>query len=46
VLDYLLNYYNADLALLAESEKLLMEKVNRWKLDMEEKGLGVNIGKI
>src|SRR6476469_223661 len=34
-----------DLALLAESEKLLIEKVNRWKLGMEEKGLRVNIGK-
>ena len=30
---------------MAESEKLLMEKVNRWKLDMEEKRLRVNIGK-
>lgn len=37
--------YADDLALLAESEKLLMEKVNRWKLGMEEKGLRVNIGK-
>ena len=33
--------YADDLALLAESEKLLMEKVNRWKLGMEEKDLGL-----
>ena len=37
--------YTDDLALLAESEKLLMENVNKWNLGMEEKGLRVNIRK-
>ena len=37
--------YADDLALLAETETLLMEKVNRWKPGMEEKGFRVNIGK-
>ena len=37
--------YADDLALLAESEKLLMETVNGWKLGTEENGFRVNIGK-
>jgi hypothetical protein len=37
--------YADDLALAAESEKQLMEKIKRWKDGMEEKGLRVNVGK-
>ena len=37
--------YADDLALLAESEELLIEKINRWKGGMERKGLKVNMGK-
>jgi hypothetical protein len=38
--------YADDLALAAESEKQLMEKIKRWKDGMEEKGLRVNVGKL
>ena len=37
--------YADDLVLLAESEELLLEKIKKWKVGMEEKGLRVNIGK-
>ena len=37
--------YADDLALLAESEAELLEKIKRWKQGMEEKGLRVNIDK-
>src|SRR5579864_9286366 len=34
-----------DLALLAESKKQLLEKIIRWKVGLEERGLRENIGK-
>jgi hypothetical protein len=37
--------YAHDLVLMAESEELLVEKLRRWKVDREEKGLRVNVGK-
>ena len=37
--------YADDLVLMAESEKLLMEKLRKWKKGMEAKGLRVNAGK-
>lgn len=37
--------YADDLALLAESEELLMKKIKIWKEGMEMKGLRVNLGK-
>ena len=37
--------YADDLALMAETKKELLEKVERWKDGMERKGLRVNIGK-
>mgnify|MGYP003460147097 FL=1 len=37
--------YADDLVLMAESEKLLVEKINKWKAGVEEKGLKVNMGK-
>ena len=37
--------YADDLVLVAETEKLLMEKLRKWKKGMELKGLRVNIGK-
>src|SRR5271157_5206058 len=37
--------YADDLALLAESENELMEKVTHWKVALEAKGLKVNMGK-
>ena len=37
--------YADDLALLAESERVLMEKIKTWKDQMEKKGLRVNMGK-
>jgi hypothetical protein len=37
--------YADDLVLMAESEELLVEKVRRWKVGMEERGLKVNMGK-
>jgi len=30
---------------LAESKELLLEKIKKWKVGMEEKGLRVNVGK-
>ena len=37
--------YADDLILIAETEGLLVEKIKRWKVGMEEKGLRVNMGK-
>jgi hypothetical protein len=37
--------YADDLVLLADSEDLLVVKINMWKAGMEEKGLRVNMGK-
>ena len=37
--------YADDLALLAESKEQLLEKIRRWKVGLEERGLRVNIGK-
>lgn len=37
--------YADDLALIAESEEELIEKIKRWKNGMEEKGLRVNVAK-
>ena len=37
--------YADDLVLVAETEELLMEKLRKWKMGMELKGLRVNIGK-
>ena len=37
--------YADDLVLLAESKELLLEKIKKWKVGMEEKGLRVNVGK-
>ena len=37
--------YADDLVIIAESEKRLMEKVSKWKEDLERKGLKVNVGK-
>src|SRR5260221_1447930 len=37
--------YADDLALIAESEEKLVEKIKCWKKGMEEKGLRVNMGK-
>ena len=37
--------YADDLAVIAESEEELLEKIERWKDGMERKGLKVNIGK-
>ena len=34
-----------DLVLIAETKKLLLEKVRKWKEGMEKKGLRVNAGK-
>ena len=34
-----------DLVLIAESEDMLMEKLSKWKGDIEAKGLRVNLGK-
>ena len=36
--------YEDDLVLVAGTEELLMEKLRKWKRDMELKGLRVNIG--
>jgi len=38
-------FYADDLALLAESEEKLLEKIGLWKRRMEEKGLKVNMDK-
>ena len=37
--------YADDFVLMAESEELLMEKLRKWKKEMEAKGLGVNADK-
>jgi hypothetical protein len=37
--------YADDLVLMAETEELLMEKLMKWKVGMESKGLRVNVGK-
>ena len=37
--------YADDLVLMAETEELLVERINVWKAGMEEKGLRVNLGK-
>ena len=37
--------YADDLVLLAETVELLKEKILRWKLGLEEKGMQVNMGK-
>ena len=37
--------YADDLVLLAESKELLLEKIKKWKVGMEEKGLRVSVGK-
>jgi len=37
--------YADDLVLMAETEELLLEKLNKWKNGLEEKGLRVNMGK-
>jgi hypothetical protein len=37
--------YADDLVLVAESEKLLLEKIETWKEGMESKGLRVNVSK-
>ena len=37
--------YADDLALMADSEELLMEKLRKWKTGMKAKGLRVNAGK-
>src|SRR5580692_7881336 len=37
--------YADDLALMADSEEKLLEKLKRWKQGLEDKGLRVNIGK-
>jgi len=38
-------FYADDLVLIAETEELLREQVEKWKPGMEEKGLRVNTGK-
>jgi len=38
-------FYADDLVLIAETEELLCEQIEKWKLGMEAKGLRVNIGK-
>ena len=38
-------FYADDLALLAETENKLKEKLERWQKEMEAKGLRVNMGK-
>ena len=37
--------YADDLVLMADSEEQLVEKIRKWKVGMEEKGLRVNLGK-
>ena len=37
--------YADDLVLMAETEELLVEKIKKWKVGLEEKGLRVNMGK-
>jgi len=37
--------YADDLVLIAEMEELLVEKIQKWKQSMKEKGLRVNLGK-
>ena len=37
--------YADDLVLMAETEELLVEKIQKWRKGMEEKGLRVNLGK-
>ena len=37
--------YADDLVLIAETKVLLLEKVRKWKEEMEKKGLRVNAGK-
>jgi Reverse transcriptase (RNA-dependent DNA polymerase) len=37
--------YADDLVLMAESEEQLLEKLRKWKISMEKKGLRVNMGK-
>jgi len=37
--------YAGDLVLMAETEELLVEKIQKWKMSMEEQGLRVNLGK-
>ena len=37
--------YADDLVLMAESEELLVEKIQKWKAGMEDRGLRVNMGK-
>jgi len=36
--------YADDLALIAETEELLVEKIQKWKKSMEDKGLRVHLG--
>jgi predicted HAD superfamily phosphohydrolase YqeG len=38
-------WYAEDLALIAENEQELLQKLKRWKDAMEEKGLRVNVAK-
>ena len=46
-MDYLENccMYADDLVIIAESEESLMEKMRKWKEELEMKGLKVNVGK-
>ena len=37
--------YADDLVIIAESEQSLMEKMRKWKEELEMKGLKVNVGK-
>ena len=37
--------YADDLVIIAESEESLMEKLGKWKEELEMKGLKVNVGK-
>ena len=37
--------YADDLVLMAETEELLVEKIQKWRKGMEEQGLRVNLGK-
>jgi hypothetical protein len=39
-------WYAEDLALIAENEQELLQKLKRWKDAMEEKGLRVNVAKL
>jgi len=35
-----------DSVLMADMEELLVEKIQKWNKSMEEKGLGVHLGKM